>query len=64
MQTKEEVLRVVRDWSEMYAPSNIIKTEQTAALLVQWIFQNDGEIVSFSGLNRAVVALVARFSHP
>jgi hypothetical protein len=64
MQSQTEVLRVVRDWAELYAPSNLIKDKRTAELLVDWVIKNDGEIVSFSGLNNAVAALGSQVLTP
>lgn len=58
MQSQEEVFRIIKDWAGLgYAPTNLKKTERTADLLINWIAANDGDVMSFTGLNEAVKAL-------
>jgi hypothetical protein len=55
MQSNEEVIRIAKDWVELYAPKNL--REDSAEALITWVLEHDGGLMSFSGLNRAVQAL-------
>ncbi len=55
MQSNEEVLRIAKDWVGLYAPKNL--REDSAELLITWVLEHDGGLISFSGLNRAVESL-------
>jgi hypothetical protein len=58
MQSTEEVFRIIKDWDGLgYAPKNLIRTEKTAELLIAWVMENEGGVMSFTGLNKAVDAL-------
>jgi hypothetical protein len=62
-QTQAEVYRVFEDWEALYAPSNLIKTTETASLILNWIL-NSGRVVSFTSLNAAVEVLGAQVLTP
>jgi hypothetical protein len=65
MQSNEEIYGVVQDWEELgYAPKNLVKTPAVASLLVEWILANNNGVVSFTGLNRAVIALGSQVVTP
>ena len=62
-QSNTEVMRIAKDWEELYAPENLIRDARTASLLVEWVLAQEG-IVSFSGFNHAVAALGAQVLYP
>jgi hypothetical protein len=62
-QSNTEVMRIARDWEELYAPENLIRDARTASLLVEWVLAQEG-MVSFSGFNHAVIALGSRVLYP
>jgi len=62
-QSRAEIYRVLQDWENLYAPKNLIKSKETATLLVDWAYKNYG-LVSFTSLNHAVQALAAQVLTP
>jgi hypothetical protein len=58
-QSYAEVVRIAKDWEELYAPANLACDARTATLLLEWVLSNEG-IASFSGFNHAVEALGAQ----
>jgi hypothetical protein len=64
LQSKGEILQVMTDWETFHAPKNLIKDEQTAHLLVDYIVKNHGGIISYTSLNAAAVALASQVLTP
>src|SRR5438105_3307625 len=64
LQSKGEILQVMTDWETFHAPKNLIKDEQTAHLLVDYIVKNHGGIISYTSLNAAAAALASQVLTP
>jgi hypothetical protein len=57
MQTQQEVISIVNEWTDKHAPKELSQTDHNAGLIADFIVKKCGGFFSFSNLSRAVAEL-------